>query len=81
MLKLCSILKVIFSFTRNLANKLKKSRQIYFTDLSIRIALLGDVLYTDMKPETCLPHDGRNINDASPETPPSGTIPTKHRFC
>lgn len=42
LLELCSIVKVVPSFSRNLDNELKKGKKIYFTDLGIRNALIGD---------------------------------------
>ena len=42
LLELCSIVKVVPSFSRNLNNELKKGKKIYFTDLGIRNALIGD---------------------------------------
>lgn len=42
LLELCSIIKVVPSFSRNLDNELKKGKKIYFTDLGIRNALISD---------------------------------------
>lgn len=42
LLELCSIIKVVPSFFRNLDNELKKGKKIYFTDLGIRNALISD---------------------------------------
>lgn len=42
LLELCSIVKVVPSYAKNLDNELKKGKKIYFTDLGIRNALIGD---------------------------------------
>lgn len=42
LLELCSIVKVVPSFSRNLDNELKKGKKVYFTDLGIRNALIRD---------------------------------------
>ncbi|MGN1209125.1 MAG: ATP-binding protein, partial [Duodenibacillus sp.] len=42
LLELCSIIKVVPSFSKNLGNELKKGKKVYFTDLGIRNALIGD---------------------------------------
>ena len=40
LLELCSIIKVVPSFSRNLDNELKKGKKVYFCDLGVRNAVL-----------------------------------------
>ena len=51
LLELCSIVKVVGSYAKNLDNELKKGKKIYFTDLGIRNALLGDFSPISSRPD------------------------------
>lgn len=42
LLELCSIVKVVPSYSKNLDNELKKGKKVYFTDVGVRNALIGD---------------------------------------
>lgn len=51
LLERCAIIKVVPSYSKNLGNELKKGRKIYFTDLGIRNALIGDFSPLSERPD------------------------------